>query len=105
MTYHISTFTGTLYQLIGIAVLAVQAHYSMFILIPFAFVMCINLLQKSIPALVDSANFLRITKNPILSNLIETMNGSSTIRVYGRANEFLKFNIELLDKNLKAVQI
>jgi ABC-type multidrug transport system fused ATPase/permease subunit len=44
MTYHISTFTGTLYSLIGIALLAVQAHYSMIILIPFAIFMCISLL-------------------------------------------------------------
>jgi|CryBogDrversion2_5_1035270.scaffolds.fasta_scaffold146608_1 ABC-type multidrug transport system fused ATPase/permease subunit len=44
MTYHISTFTGTLYSLIGIAFLAVQAHYSMIILIPFVFIMCISLL-------------------------------------------------------------
>ena len=77
----------------------------MIIFIPFFAALCINLVQRSIPAIVDSSSFLRITKNPILSNIVETMNGSSTIRVYGRANEFIKYNIKLLDKNLKAVQI
>jgi len=75
----------------------------MIIFIPFFAALCINLVQRSIPAIVDSSSFLRITKNPILSNIVETMNGSSTIRVYGRANEFIKYNIKLLDKNLKAV--
>ena len=48
---------------------------------------------------------MRLTKSPILNSIQESMNGASTIRVYGRTAEFIQNNNKLLDTHLKAVYV
>ena len=105
MSYHISAFVGMLYQLLSIGFVAVVAHYYMLFLIPVVTGFCMDLLTKTIPSIIETAKLMRLTKSPILTSVQETMSGASTIRVYGRSEEFIRRNNALLDKHLKAIKL
>lgn len=89
MSYHMSSFVGMFYQLLSIGAVAAAAHYYMLILIPLVFGFCIDLVQKAIPAITESSKLTRLMKSPILSSVQDTMVGASTIRVFGRTDEFI----------------
>lgn len=89
MAYHIGAFIGLLYQLVSIGFVACAAHYYMVVLIPFMAVLCIDLVTKAVPAVIETAKLLRATNSPIFSHVQESIVGASTIRVYGRIQEFV----------------
>ena len=89
MAYHMGAFLGIIYQLMSIGFVACMAHYYMVVLIPFMAVLCIDLVLKTVPAVIETAKLLRATQQPIFGHVLESLVGSSTIRVYGRQNEFV----------------
>ena len=69
----------------------------MIVLIPFMVVLCIDLVIKAVPAVIETGKLLRATNSPIFSHVQESRVGASTIRVYGRGNEFVDHNKFLLN--------
>lgn len=61
----------------------------MIVLMPFMVILCTDLVVKSVPAVIETAKLLRATNSPIFSQVQESLVGASTIRVYGRGQEFM----------------
>lgn len=105
MAYHMGAFLGIIYQLASIGFVACMAHYYMVVLVPFMAILCIDLVLKTVPSVIETAKLLRATTSPIFGHVLESLVGSSTIRVYGRQDEFVEESKFLLNSNIKAVQM
>ena len=84
---------------------AAYAHYYMLILIPLILGLCMDIVQKIMPSTDEVSKLLRLTKSPIISQMQDSMEGSSTIRVFGQVERFKQRTRLLLNKNIKAVVI
>ena len=77
----------------------------MIFLIPFVFIMCISLVDKTLPAIKETSKLFRIAKTPMLSHVQDSMSGANTIRVYGRTHEFTETNNKHLNNHILAMQM
>jgi len=105
MSYHMSSFVGMLYQLLSIAFVAIAASKYMALMIPFVFLMSIDIVQRTIPAIKETGKLFRLAKSPLLSNIQDSMSGANTIRVYGRQQEFIQNNNKNLNSYIMAMQM
>jgi ABC-type bacteriocin/lantibiotic exporter with double-glycine peptidase domain len=60
------------------------------------------LFTYTIKAYRESTRIESITKSPLLNLLSESLNGSSTIRAFGKESNFISTNNEFLNKNILA---
>ena len=105
MSYHISAFVMMIYTLLSIAFVAIAAHRYMIFLIPFVFAMCIILINEALPAIKETGRLFRLAKSPMLSHVQNSLSGSSTIRVYGRNQEFIETNYNHINNHIFAIQV
>jgi len=92
------------FSLLYVIVVAIFALYWIALLLPVIAFMSVKILKQSSSAIRESIRLTSTTKSPLLSYLGETINGSSTIRAFGKSNEFKEGSIKLLNQNILATQ-
>jgi len=97
LVYLIGTFYVNLYLLISIFVVSVLVVYWIAAIFPIITALVIYLFKRVIDATKEVARIESVTKSPLLSLLSETLNGSSTIRAFGRRQDFIEQNNRLLN--------
>lgn len=105
MSYHASFFMIMFYNLISIGCIAAMAHIYMLVLIPMVIIICLDIVNTTLPAINEASQLTRMTKSPILSHIQDSMSGTSTIRVYGRTEEFIAQAQRLLNIDMLAIKI
>mmetsp|Transcript_22789 Transcript_22789/g.22008 ORF Transcript_22789/g.22008 Transcript_22789/m.22008 type:complete len:139 (-) Transcript_22789:948-1364(-) len=83
-------------------VVAISAVYWVIFLIPILLYLSTLLYKKMIGAYRETTRVESVTKSPLLSFLAETSAGTSTIRAFGKQQEFINENNKLLNKNIVA---
>ena len=69
MSYHMSFFMIMFYNMLSIGFIAAMAHIYMIILIPMVIVICLDIVNTTLPAINEASQLTRMTKSPILSHI------------------------------------
>jgi len=75
------------------------------IVVPMIFIISYFIVRSASVSIKETVRLFNTTKSPLLSYLGETINGASTIRAFGKNEEFIKGNHKLLNQNILATQM
>ena len=92
-----------IYIILQVMVISTLASPYIIILFPPMLILSFNLVKYTVRTLRETSRIQSITKSPLLSFLSESINGASTIRAFGRTDDFIKANNKLLNENIIAV--
>ena len=81
-----------IYTLLYVIVVAILAVAWVAFLLPVIFIISYFLLKRTIIPVKETVRVQSTTKSPMLSHLGETISGASTIRAFGKVDEFIKKN-------------
>lgn len=79
-----------------IIVVAINVWWLLFIF-PISFLVIVWHISRSINSIRETARLFSVTKTPVVSFLNESIPGASTIRAYGRTEEFVQTSFEQFD--------
>ena len=92
------------YILLYSLILSIIALPWMVFIIPFIGLVSWALIRKAKLGIKESVRLVSTTKSPLVSYLGETIGGSTTIRAFGKVDEFVEGNKKFLDNNILATQ-
>jgi ABC-type cobalamin transport system permease subunit len=69
MSYHASFFMIMFYNMVSIGFIAAMAHIYMIILIPMVIIICLDIVNTTLPAINEASQLTRMTKSPIISHI------------------------------------
>ena len=89
-----------IYQVLAILIVVCTTNWYIIAIFPPIIFVCYILFGYTVTAYRECTRIESITKSPLLNLLSESLNGSSTIRAYGKQDGFISQNYELLNKNI-----
>mmetsp|Transcript_5860 Transcript_5860/g.9455 ORF Transcript_5860/g.9455 Transcript_5860/m.9455 type:complete len:222 (-) Transcript_5860:858-1523(-) len=92
------------YQLLSTLIVMVWTNWKVTLFFPFVIVACISLFKFAVAAYKETNRVEAITKSPLLNFINESFSGVATIHAFGKQEQFVEKNFELLDKNILANQ-
>jgi len=105
MGWMIGISTQNIYMLLQTFITAMFAVKWVIILIPMILIISFFIVRSAHVSIKETVRLFNTTKSPLLSFLSETINGASTIRAFGKTNEFIEGNSKLLNDNILATQM
>jgi ATP-binding cassette subfamily C (CFTR/MRP) protein 1 len=93
------------YQVAAILIVICTTNWYILAVFPPIIFMGYILFSYTITSYRECTRIESITKSPLLNLLSESLNGSSTIRAFGKQDDFIEQNTEFLNKNVLSNQI
>ena len=93
------------YQVLAILIVICTANWYIIVVFPPIVILCYILFRYTVTSYREYTRIESITKSPLLNLLSESLNGSSTIRAFGKQNDFIEQNSEFLNRNILSNQI
>lgn len=94
-----------IYQVLAILIVICTTNWYIIGTFPPIIFVSYILFSYTVTAYREGTRIESVTKSPLLNLLSESLNGSSTIRAFGKQNDFISHNNEFLNKNILAKQI
>lgn len=94
-----------IFSLLYTIIIAVIAVPWVALVLPVIFLISWNILTNVKRAFKETTRLTSTTKSPLISYLSETITGSSTIRAFGKVDQFIEGNKNFLNQNILAVVI
>lgn len=105
MSYHLNFFFEQTGYLIYYFILAILVFPWYLLIFSVVFTISLIVFKHSYQAVKESVKVYAQSKSPILSHFQESISGSSSIRAYGREEEYSRENKRLLNKSSLALQM
>lgn len=97
------TIWALVFTLLQTLVIAIVALPWVAFLLPVLVLISWSIIRRAKVAIKESVRLVSTTKSPLISFLGETITGSSTIRAYGKTDEFIEGNKQFLNNNILAI--
>ena len=91
-----------IFMLMYTMIIAVYALPMVLLALPIIVCLSWRLLRKAKRAIKETTRIQSTTKSPLISYMEETISGSSTIRAFGKVDQFVEGNKRFLNKNILA---
>lgn len=92
-----------IFALLYTIIIAIYAIPWVAFILPIILLISWNLIYRSKRAIKETVRLTSTTKSPLVSYIGETITGSSTIRAFGKVDDFIDGNKVFLNQNIKAV--
>lgn len=93
------------YQGMSVIIVVCMTNWYMIAIIPFIVAIIYYLFKMTIKAFRETTRIYNVTNSPILNSLNESISGGSTIRAYGKQQEFIEINDKYLDRGILSGQV
>ena len=93
------------YGVIQIIVVIIMANWYLLIIFPFMTYYLIKIYKFTIGSYCEMSRLSSVTRSPILTHLGESISGNSTIRAFGKRNQFLEMNYKDMNNQILVQQM